>query len=98
MKETTIKRLIVVFFCTFLGECIMGLLYCLGIYSWQLCLYPDETEYLRLFMHFSGLFQSGGQIAWEVLQTSNNCSYRGCESWYSDLSAQTTCRFAGKGG
>ena len=76
----------------------MGLLYCLGICSRQLCLYPDETEYLRLLMHFSGLFQSGGQIAWEVLQTSNNCSYRGCESWYSDLSAQTTCRFAGKGG
>ena len=41
----------------------MGLLYRLGICSRQLCLYPDETEYLRLFMHFSGLFQPGGQIA-----------------------------------
>ena len=56
----------------------MGLLYRLGICSRQLCLYPDETEYLRLFMHFSGLFQPGGQIARKVRQTSNNCSYRGC--------------------
>lgn len=77
MKETTIKRLIVVFFCTiFLGECIMGLLYRLGICSRQLCLYPGAMEYLRLFMHFSGLFQSGGQIAGEARQTSNNCFYR----------------------
>ena len=76
----------------------MGLLYRLGIYSWQLCLYPDETENLQLFMHFSGIFQSGGQIAGEARQTSNNCSYRGRESWYSDLSAQTICRFAEKGG
>ena len=86
------------FWFLFLGECSMGLLYRLGICSRQLCLYPDETEYLRLFMHFSGLFQPGGQIARKVRQTSNNCSYRGCGGQYSDLSARTICRFTGKGG
>ena len=34
------------FWFLFLGECSMGLLYRLGIYSWQLCLYPDAMEYL----------------------------------------------------
>ena len=76
----------------------MGLLYRLGIYSWQLCPYPDETEYLRLFMHFSGLFQPGWQIARKVRQTSNNGSYRGCGGQYSDLPARIICRFTGKGG
>ena len=44
----------------FLGECSMDLLYRLGIYRRQLCLYPDAMEYLRLFMHFAALFQPGG--------------------------------------
>ena len=65
----------------------MGVLYRLGICSWRLCLCPDAMEYLRLFMCFDGLFQSGGQIAGEGHQTSNNYSYCGCESQYSDLPA-----------
>lgn len=80
----------------FLGECSMDLLYRLGICSRQLCLYPDETEYLRLFMHFSGLFQPGGQIARKVRQTSNNCSYRGCGGQYSDLPARNYLQIRGK--
>ena len=43
------------FWFLFLGECSMGLLYRLGICSRQLCPYPDETEYLRLFMYFAAL-------------------------------------------
>ena len=86
------------FWFLFLGECSMGLLYRLGIYSWQLCLYPDAMEYLRLFMHFAALFQPGGQIARKVRQISNNCSYRGCGGQYSDLPARTICKFTGKGG
>ena len=54
-------------------------------------------KYLRLFMYFAALFQSGGQVAGEARQTSNNCSYRGCEGQYSDLSARTVCRFVEKG-
>ena len=34
----------------FLGECSMGLLYRLGIYSWQLCPYPDAMVSIVIFL------------------------------------------------
>lgn len=34
----------------FLGECSMGLLYRLGIYSRQLCLYPDAMVSIVIFL------------------------------------------------
>lgn len=38
------------FWFLFLGECSMGLLYRLGIYSWQLCLYPDAGVSIVIFL------------------------------------------------
>ena len=80
----------------FFGRIAAATLYRLGIYSWQLCPYPDAMEYLRIFMHFFGSFQPGGQIARKVRQTSNNCSYRGCGGQYSDLPARNYLQIRGK--
>ena len=38
------------FWFLFLGECSMGLLYRLGIYSWQLCPYPDAMVSIVIFL------------------------------------------------
>ena len=38
------------FWFLFLGECSRGLLYRLGIYSRQLCLYPDAMVSIVIFL------------------------------------------------